>query len=339
MTFQRLVSLLVLVLTLAACRTAGADTPVAVTPELPTVAASATTAPSATSVPASPTVAATETELVVAVENSPTATQSATTVATATATASPEPSPSATVAATATTAPSATVAASATPDGPELPDEVIAILEPGPGSRVVGAVRVAGEADGTFEQNLVVRLVTADGVELALEPTTIQADLGMRGPFEIEIPFTVAAEENAFIQVFAQSPRDGGITHLSSVGVRLAPNGAEEIVPVTAGLERIAIFEPATGDVIRGGVAHIEGFALASFEQSLMVDIVDSDGNYVGQESITVDAPDLGQPGPFSADIPYEVESEGPGRIVVRDPSQAFNGTVHLSSVEVTLGP
>ncbi len=331
MNLRRPVSLLVLLVALAACRTNGADTPAVITAtRAPATEASATVAPAtSTSVPASPTQAATTapaTETVVVVTDiDPTAT--ATSAPSATATVPP---------ATATVAPSATAA---TVGLPERPDEVILILEPGPGSRVLSPIRVRGEADPTFEQTLVVRLVTADGTELALEPTTIQADIGTRGPFEVEIPFTVSGEQNAFIQVFAESPRDGGITHLSSVGVTLADSGAANIVPVTPQPERIAIFEPAPGDVIRGGTVHIEGVALASFEQTLVVDIMDVDGNYVGRGTITVDAPELGQPGTFSVDVPYEVTSEGPGRIVVRDPSQAFNGTVHLSSVGVTLGP
>ncbi|MDQ4077983.1 MAG: Gmad2 immunoglobulin-like domain-containing protein, partial [Chloroflexota bacterium] len=198
---------------------------------------------------------------------------------------------------------------------------------------------VAGEANPTFEQNLVVRLVSADGEELALQPTTIQADLGNRGPFEIEIPFNVSGEQNAFIQVFSQSPRDGAIEHLSSVNVRLADSGPEDIRPATSGPERIAILEPEQGATISGGVVHVEGFGLASFEQTLVVDLLDAEGNTLAREPLTVEAPDLGQPGPFSVDLSYNISAGTPARVVVRDPSPAFNGTVHLNSVTVRLEP
>jgi len=58
----------------------------------------------------------------------------------------------------------------------------------------------------------------------------------------------------------------------------------------------------------------------------------------VGMQPVTVQAPDLGIPGPFSADVPYQGASAGPGRIVVRDPSPAFEGDYHLASVEITIG-
>ena len=68
----------------------------------------------------------------------------------------------------------------------------------------------------------------------------------------------------------------------------------------------------------------MEGFALATFEQTLLIEILDSEGNVAGTESVIVQAPELGQPGPFSADVAYTVTEAGPGRIVVRDPSPAF---------------
>jgi hypothetical protein len=218
-------------------------------------------------------------------------------------------------------------------------EEAILILEPGPGSRVVSPVRVAGFADSTFEQNLVVRIILDDGSEAVVIPTTIQSEMGSRGPFSIDIPFTVSGERQAFIEVSASSPRDGGVTHLSSVIVTLADSGQPEIIPVTPYPERIVIFEPTLSAKISGGVAHVEGFALASFEQTLVVDVVDEEGKVVGSQPLIVNAPDLGQPGPFSVDVPYTGAVPGAGRIVVRDPSVAFAGDVHLASVEIQLGP
>jgi hypothetical protein len=192
-------------------------------------------------------------------------------------------------------------------------------------------------ADSTFEQNLVVRLLLDDGSQLAFAPTTIQSEMGQRGLFELELSFNVEGERQGFIQVYASSPRDGATTHLASVGVTLASSGPAETRPVTMQQERIAIYQPAPAQTIGGGVAHVEGFALASFEQTLVVEVFDVDGKKVGMQPVIVQAPDLGIPGPFSADVPYEGASAGPGRIVVRDPSPAFEGDYHLASVDITL--
>lgn len=233
--------------------------------------------------------------------------------------------------------PTDTPVPTATPS--DASEEAILILAPGPGSRLISPLHVSGEADTTFEQALVVRLVLADGTELAVVPTIIQSPMGERGAFEADVEFSVSGEQQAFLQVYSASARDGGLTHLSSVGVLLADSGAEDIRPVTDTSERIRIDIPSLGAAVSGGMVHVEGFALASFEQTLIVEVVDENGTVIAGQPVIVNAPDLGFPGTFSIDLPYSVASVGAGRIVVRDPSAAFDGDVHLASVEVTLAP
>lgn len=252
----------------------------------------------------------------------------------------------------ATAAPTATSAPSLTPEAATptsvattvpvsggQPAEAILIFEPGPASRVTSPIHVEGLADPTFEQTLVVRLVLADGTEVATRPTTIVADVGQRGPFEADLFFNVPGGGNAFIQVYSQSPRDGGITHLSSVGVILGSGGLAIVVPGKPHPEDIIIAQPQMSQTVSGGMLHVEGIALASFEQTLLIELYDADGNLVASQPVTVRAPDLGQPGPYTADIPYTVTTSGPGRVVVRDVSPAFGGDAHLASVEVNLNP
>jgi hypothetical protein len=219
------------------------------------------------------------------------------------------------------------------------PVEAILIQEPGPGSRLTSPLVVRGEADSTFEQNLLVRLVADDGTELALTPITIAAEMGQRGPFEATLPFLITGEQQAFIQVFATSPRDGGVTHLNAVGVTLT-DGVAEIRPSTAdATERIIITQPTQATQMSGGIVQVSGAGIASFEQTLVAEVVGEDGTVLASQPVIVNAPDLGQPGTFSAELSYTVATAGPGRIVVRDISPAFGGDVHVSSVEVTLSP
>jgi hypothetical protein len=259
----------------------------------------------------------------------------------------PSPGPRSPAPTDAPTSPPPQASATAPPAAPsptptsELvgPEEAILILEPGPGSRLTSPVHVAGIADPTFEQTLIVRIVLDDGSELAVHPLTIAADIGQRGPFESDVPFSVDGERHVLIQVYDQSARDGGIVHLASVGVLLLPEGPEEIVSVDPHPEVIVIDQPEFGATIRGGLVHVEGFGLASFEGTLIIEVHDAEGNVVGLQPIIVQAPDWGIPGPFSADVRYEVAEEGPGRIVVIDPLPVFDGLGHISSVEVTLAP
>jgi hypothetical protein len=219
------------------------------------------------------------------------------------------------------------------------PDEAILIIEPGPGSRVESPVRVAGIADPTFEQTLMVRIILPDGRLLAEQVMEIAANMGARGPFEIELPFSIDEKQNALIQVYAQSARDGGITHLASTGVTLLEQGPAEILLAQPHPEQIMIRRPALGDTINGGNVQVEGFGLASFEGTLIVEIYDANGILVGSQPLIADAPDLGLPGSFDVLVAYVVETAGPGRVVVIDPLPVFDGLGHIASVEVMLEP
>ncbi len=227
----------------------------------------------------------------------------------------------------------------AAPTLPALPEESILILEPGPGSRLVGSVRVAGLSDPSFEQHLAVRILLDDGSQVGFATTIIQAEVGERGPFEVVVPFTVTGERQGFIQVYRDSPRDGGITHLSSVGVVLAEAGPVELVPGSPHPEDIHITYPHSGATISGGIAHVEGIGLPSFEATLVISILNADGMTIAEQPVMVAASDWGLPAPFAADVPYAVGVSQPGRIVVRDISPAFGVDSHLASVEVTLAP
>lgn len=226
--------------------------------------------------------------------------------------------------------------------GPQSePVEVITIREPGPGSRLVNAILLRGMITiPTFENGLTARVVWDDGTA-AIPPTSItvagQADHS--GTFEITLPFTVGGERNAFILVYAVSPRDGGVIHLASSGVRLAEHGANEVVITRDEPERLSLRMPAPGARIAGGTVHVEGDGLASFEQTLLIEVLDAGGAILGSQPVVVQAPDIGQPGSFQADVAYEATSVGAGRVVVRDVSPAFGGDTHLTSVDVQLGP
>lgn len=225
------------------------------------------------------------------------------------------------------------------PVSPENVEEAILILEPGPGSRVVGKINLNGEADPTFEQHLLVKVILDDGTEIASVPTIIGVEAGKRGPFSVEIPFSVDTERQAFIQVSSSSARDGGTTHLASVGVTISPTGPEQVYQVEPHPEQLVILQPAPGDQISGGMLHVQGYGWASFEQTLVVDILDIDGKVIGSQPVIVNSPEMGEPGTFEVDMAYTLRTAGPGRVVVRDPSVVIPSDVHLSSIEVNLSP
>jgi hypothetical protein len=218
--------------------------------------------------------------------------------------------------------------------------EAIMVLEPGPGSRVVSPLHLAGMADSTFEQVLSVQLVSFEGGLLEeLAPVMIQSEMGQRGPFSADLEFSIDREQNALIQVLAHSPRDGGVTHLSSVGVTLLPAGEAQIKSRQPYSEQIIIMQPSPGEGVSGGMLHVEGVGTPTFEGTLVVQLFDAKGTLLATQPLIVNAPDMGQPGDFSLDLSYSVSVAGPGRVVVSDPSPAFDGLNHLASVEIKLEP
>lgn len=221
----------------------------------------------------------------------------------------------------------------------DLPQEAILILEPGPGCILIRPIHIAGMADPAWEQTLSVELLSEDGGELSRTIAVIAADLGERGPFSVDLPFTVTEMQKGFLRVFHSSPRDGGILHLASVGVTLAPGAPEKVTEQEPHREDLVILVPKPGASIQGGTMRVEGFGIASFEQTLLVEVRATDGEVLASQPVIVDAPEWGMPGPFETDIPYAMTSAGAGRVVVRDISPAFGGDIHLASVEVALGP
>lgn len=230
------------------------------------------------------------------------------------------------------------VEATATPRQ-ERPFEAIAIQQPASSSIVASPLQVRGMADPTFEQNLGLRLYRMTGELLAEGSATIEAPIGERGPFSGELTFEAEPGGPLLLQVFNTSARDGGLTHLSSVPLTLSEQGEVQIKEAPVGPEQIFIEQPEAGATLSGGLVRVSGFGRASFEATLVVEVVNADGETVGQQPLIVEEPAMGEPGHFMAEVNYDIDRAQPGRLVVYDPSPAFGGLIHLNSVEVQLQP
>jgi hypothetical protein len=217
--------------------------------------------------------------------------------------------------------------------------EAIWIRQPGPTSRLTSPLLVEGQADATFENHLGLSLISMEGEILAETNTSIEAPIGRGGAFAVEMTFMVTEDRPALLQVFANSARDGGTTHLASVPITLLATGTSQIEPPPSLAETIQIHTPGAGETVSGGSVTVVGFGWASFESNLVVEVLGPDRDQLAKSPVTVAAPDTGQPGEFQLELTYEIEGPAPGRIVVWDPSPAFGGPVHLASVEVQLAP
>jgi hypothetical protein len=101
--------------------------------------------------------------------------------------------------------------------------EAIVIDSPVPNATQQTIAHVSGVSDPTFEQTLIVEVRGQNTATLGRATTHINADVGQRGSFAVDVPFQVFGDPPGRIVVYAISPRDGKTVHLSSVEVNLQP--------------------------------------------------------------------------------------------------------------------
>jgi hypothetical protein len=90
-----------------------------------------------------------------------------------------------------------------------------------PGDILKGSARVAG-MNNTFENNVRIRVVGADGRVLADTFTTGHGPMGSWGRFETTVPFDRGANSNGTVEVFEASAKDGSEINVVAVPVRFA---------------------------------------------------------------------------------------------------------------------
>ena len=238
-----------------------------------------------------------------------------------------------------------------TPDAVDGALEAILISLPGFGSSITSPVTVQGQSRPTFEQNLVVAVYDQFGELLGLTPTTLDSPAGSPGNFSTELAFTVSSEQPGRVSVYETSAMDGGMVHLSSVEVTLRPDGTAEITPAEFHFESIQIQFPAPNDELSGGTLTVSGYSDYYFESNLGLvlcgeggsgepnDLCGTEDNVLAAGNALIDAPDMGQPGPFSGELSYSVSASTHARIIVFAASARDGGLLHLSSIPVLLVP
>ena len=217
------------------------------------------------------------------------------------------------------------------------PLETIVITAPRPNQGVRDAVRVAGVADPASDQHLSILVRDQTGRIIGSVLAQIQAPSGQRGPYSatVPLPANLPAQPGRVI-VYAISPRDGGPVQLSSVEVQLssdAPSSAA--LPDPNQREAIVITEPQPGATLRGSV-HVVAETL--YTSDLVIEVRGSKNETLGRVTRTLENAE-GLPAPLIVDVPFQVNGDPPGRIVIYAIHPRDGQTVHLSSVEVTLQP
>ncbi len=130
-----------------------------------------------------------------------------------------EPSESPT---TSSPSPEPTVEPSPEPSPSDGVKPAIVVRTPVAGDEIVSPVTVAGTAD-VFEATVSIRILDANGEELAAAFATATCGSGCRGKYSAEVFFFTEERQDGTIEVFESSAADGSPLNLVSVPVELVP--------------------------------------------------------------------------------------------------------------------
>lgn len=232
-----------------------------------------------------------------------------------------------------------------------VPPEAIDIQYPLSGQSVSStSMEIRGIADPAFEQNLGIRLIAFDGTELLVTSTTIQADMGQRGPFTSRLSYDAGSNTDGMLQVFSRSAKDGSLEHLASRIVKFGagtPGPAAEQQPD----ERIALHAVRIGQANTRLQLQAEGSASGLFENTLAFKLCGDGGvgtadficggadNVIIASHTTTNASEMGALGSFTilAELPNGKWRNG--RVVVYSISPANGEVDHAASLPIRNGP
>ncbi|NOZ71118.1 MAG: hypothetical protein GXP38_04270 [Chloroflexi bacterium] len=200
-----------------------------------------------------------------------------------------------------------------------------ALYEPKPGETLVDQVRVSGEAEGIFENQIVVQVESATGEVWGSAPALINApDVGQKGTFSVDVPFQnpLSATEGR-VALYSEEARDGSLILLAWVNIRFAGSASDKSA---------SIILPEAGKRIKGSV-RISGTAVGVHNRKVLVRVEDMTGIVWGKATVQTDVP-----GNWSLKLsvrkPTTVRS---GRIAVYDVDPDSGQRVLLAEREVIL--
>lgn len=98
----------------------------------------------------------------------------------------------------------------------------ILVTSPAIGTRLTSPVTVAGTAN-VFEATVSLRILDANGNEIARDFTTATCGTGCRGDYSTKLKFEVDSQQRGTLEVFEESAEDGSAIHVVPIPVTLVP--------------------------------------------------------------------------------------------------------------------
>ncbi len=227
-----------------------------------------------------------------------------------------------------------TVTATATPPAPDHD-----LVQPGMMSLVTSPIQMEFYSLTGDDGQVHIRLVGEDG--RTITETKLNYDRGGRYIYAApKIPFEIeAVSEVARLEVWSQDSF-GRTIALSSVDLVLLSIGRSEINPEAVAQEPYIIRAPRYDQTIKGGTLIVDGLARPVNQSALIFEVITEGAQVITSKTFTPAAPPAGQSyTPFHLEIPYQIKTTTPVRLIVRQEGSRLPGTVWLNSILITLEP
>ena len=223
---------------------------------------------------------------------------------------------------------------------PEIPFAEIQIINLGPLSKVTSPIPLSVYLRSAAKGRVLVELLGEDRRLLYREVKVVRgAPDGAWVTYKLDIDYEISAAAEAGRLQLSVEDEHQRTTALNSVPLILLSLGGSDIFPPQDLLAPIIIQKPLRKTIIQGGKALVSGLVRDAADQFVMVRLVTPDGGEVGSRLAGVVASPEGDYGTFEVEVPYTITKPTPALLMVSLGETGVSDVIHLSSVEVLLGP
>jgi hypothetical protein len=222
----------------------------------------------------------------------------------------------------------------------EIPFADIQIFNLGPLSKVASPIPLSAYLKSAEKGRILIELLGEDRRLLFREVKLVRgAPDGAWLPLKMEIDYEISAAAEAGRLQISVEDENQRTTALNSVPLILLSLGEPDILPPQDLLAPIIIQKPGRKTMIQGGKALVSGLVRNAADQFVMVRLLNPDGGEVGSRLAGVVPSPEGDYGKFEVEVPYTITKPTPALLVVTLGENGVSDVIHLSSVEVLLGP
>ncbi|NUM44900.1 MAG: hypothetical protein HUU38_09350 [Anaerolineales bacterium] len=220
---------------------------------------------------------------------------------------------------------------------PSVPLSDIELRTPGSLSKVTSPIPVrAFVFPGAFGR-VTVELLGEDG-RLITRQIVVLGE-GRKAGLALDLTFEISGvSELGRLQIYTADAFNRPKSMIS-VDVILLSTGTADLNIPTDFLAHLAIKDPKEGDLIQGGNVVVSGLARPTTEQSFLAELIDENGQVVGQRLFDADPGLITDFRPFFVEIPYTVTEPTRVRLVIYERTERIPGTIYLVSMEILISP